>query len=202
MKYAPGDPQTLLDFATFLQRRKPPDNGRALQLLQTYMRLVPYSVSALEQIANLQLNLPQGTQRKEALVTINKAISVDPMRSELYKSRENIEQKLGFDEKTCLLHLAEGYRNMGDRARSVGQPSTALTAYLRGLQRISAFESSDDEVRMERAQSVRNISLFLEEQYSRAHAIQFWRTVAGSKTAVSFDIANAEATRLAGLPAY
>jgi tetratricopeptide (TPR) repeat protein len=173
LKYAPADPNILLEFSDFLARTNP---GRALLLIQKCVSIWPGSSSIHWRLAKLQNTLHQN---EAALHSIKTAISLAPRWRSQYELRSEIEKDLGRDASTVGIHLAGGYRAAGDAERHLGHDGEALAAYLKGFMTASALPPDDNnkELRFEQELSVRNISDFLESKYSREYMLQFWQNI-------------------------
>lgn len=182
LKYAQGDADTLSDFAEFLSKDHP---DRALVLLEKCRRFRPHWWSVWRRLAELQLALHRN---QEALQSLNKAITLSPTTRTLYQRREIIERELGVDATLSKMHLAKGYRSAGDAERQIGHFSHTLAVYLEGLNTICSIKPTEanEDVRFDIEQSVRNLSGFLEAQYSKEYAVQFWQTVAANNTMGSY----------------
>ncbi len=197
LHYAPLDPDVLSNYSDFLENSRPPDLPRALSLLLRYLQIRPYSSRAYRRIANIHNRLHQNDA---ALRSVETAISLAPDSIELYELRSTIENGLGRDETSRALHLAEGYRAVGDASRLQGRDGDALAAYLKGLHTVCDLAptgASGGDIKFEAELSVRNLSNYLEAKFSKHFAVQFWQNLASGHTLRSCqDRAAAETGRL------
>jgi Tfp pilus assembly protein PilF len=203
LRYDPIDADTLEDFADFLTAKKDQpsqdqdqDQAEALRLIQRATRVRPYWSGLYQREAKLQNLLGD---YDSALGSIETAISRAPDSEDYYLLRADIEKNLKQSDDVIALHLAAGYRTMGDAYRYRGKNGQALVDYLKSIATICDLPSGENNADTNDGLtiSMRSLSDFLTERYSRKYASQFWDNMAKGSVMKTYSArAQREADRL------
>jgi conflict system STAND superfamily ATPase len=194
LKLDPFNSEALSDLADLIQKDDP---KAALELLKKRQRVATTWSSGYSLLAKLQTRVGDYA---EALVNIDNAIASAPWQLNLLTQRQSIEQKMGnVDPATITLHLAQRLRYSAAYEARVGDDGFALKRYLLAFMTLSALPTQSADASFEMQTIIRDLSTFLTNNYGRADAQLFWRSLAQDPLLNSSQqkLAAQEASRLA-----
>jgi tetratricopeptide (TPR) repeat protein len=196
LKDHPTNSDALFWLSKTLEEKNP---NEAILLLDRATRLQPYSNALYFRKAHLQ---EKKGRYREALQSIERAITIDPYNTQYYDARASIEQHLAISPVQIARNLVEGYNQVADLLLKRGEAGPALDSYARSLKLIAvtAKSSGGGDAQCEMAEILHKIARLLEQQgASRDKTIKDLRFMFGDVKELE-SVLNAEVNALTKSP--
>ena len=148
------------------------NHDEALEWLDKSIKVRPHDAQLYYRKAQL---LNKNNRYDEALKAINVAIAIKLDSLEFYDERSTAEQGRNQNKVEAVRNQAAGYGEAADNMRRLGQTGKALDTYARSLKMLAEIAQGRRNVNIQSDMivTIHKISRMLEEQGSKAKAIEF-----------------------------